>query len=133
MTVLIAAAAVLVIVSLALAWTATLTLYLKVPLLTRAFPAGFQLVRAHIDYLLMAMLMTTFVVLADRVDVGFSVALQWTIVVGAVWNPLGFVVLATRAGQRGPRPGFETWATVVGFVPATVGFGGAAISILGSV
>ena len=129
MDLLITVAAILVIVSLALAWVASLTLYLKIPALVKVFPSAFQLVRAHIDYLLMAMLLGVFVLLGDRQGVSYAAWLRWMMVIGAVYNPLGFVVLATRT-ERGPKPGFETWATLVGFIPATLGFGGAAVVLL---
>ncbi len=129
MTALTTTALLLVIVSLVLAWTASLAMYLRVPVLVRAFPSPFQLVRAHIDYLLMAMLLVVFVLLADRQGLELPDWLQLMMIIGAVYNPVGFVVLATRT-ERGPREGFETWATLVGFVPATLGFGGAAVHLL---
>ncbi|MEM8707161.1 MAG: hypothetical protein AAGE98_11940 [Actinomycetota bacterium] len=129
MDLLFLAAGICIVVSLVLAWLASLGLYLRVPIVLKVFPAAHQLVRAHIDYLLMALLLGGLALTADAQGVDLPTATEWLMVIGAFYNPIGFIVLATRPGEKGPRDGLETWATIVGFVPATLGFGHAAILI----
>ena len=118
-----------VVISLVLAWLASLGLYLRLPVVLKVFPAAHQLVRAHIDYLLMGLLLGGLALMADFQGADLPTVTQWLMVIGALYNPIGFIVLATRPGQKGPNPGAETWATLVGFIPATLGFGHAAILI----
>ncbi|KZY73571.1 hypothetical protein A3737_26595 [Oleiphilus sp. HI0065] len=54
---LLITAAICMLVSLGLAWLASLILYAKIARLKRIFPATHQLIRAHIDYLLMFILL----------------------------------------------------------------------------
>lgn len=126
---MVATAAGLIVVALCLSWLSALALYLEWAPVLKVFPSGHQLVRAHVDYLIMAALLTMFVVLADRQGVVFPAWIQWASVVGAIWNPFGFVVLAAT-GKKRPDPGWMTTATFVGFVPVTVGFGGCALHLL---
>lgn len=129
MDLLFLAAGICIVVSLLLAWLASLGLYLRVPVVLKVFPAAHQLVRAHIDYLLMGLLLGGLAVMASAQGVDLPSFTRWMMVVGAFYNPVGFIVLATRPGEKGPRPGAETWATIIGFVPATIGFGHAAILV----
>ena len=129
MDLLLFVAALCIVISLVLAWLASLGLYLEVGAVLKVFPAAHQLVRAHIDYLLMGLLLAATVFMAEYQDVDLPAFVRWMAVIGALYNPVGFLVLATRPGERGPRPGAETWATIAGFVPATIGFGAAAVLI----
>lgn len=129
---MVIAALVIVLIALVLAWLSALALYLEVQLVLRVFPAAHHLVRAHVDYLLMAALLGLFVLLADRENLVLPMAFQWAAIVGAIWNPFGFIVLAVT-GKKRPDPGWMTWATLVAFAPATLGFGASAIYILRNV
>lgn len=123
------AASALVLIALVLAWLSALALYLEMRPVIRVFPAAHHLVRAHVDYLMMAALLAMFVFFADRESLVLPMAFQQAAIVGAIWNPLGFVVLAVT-GKKRPDPGWMTWATLAGFVPATLGFGASATYIL---
>lgn len=116
-------AAICMIISLALAWLASFILYAKVGVLKRAFPATHQLIRAHIDYLMMALLLVMGFYLAER----FALVLpEWLIVlvcVGALYNPFGFIVLAVKPSLANTETLGEKLRVLIGFLPATIGYG----------
>ena len=119
---LLAVAAISVILSLILAWLATLIVYARVKWLKRIFPIPHNLVRAHIDYLMMATLLGV----AYFSCIWLSIILpSWVVVLlcyGVLYNPIGFVVQANnpKAGKSNTLIG--RIAVCVGFLPTTIGF-----------
>lgn len=102
---LLLTAAFCLIISLALAWIASFILYMKTAWLKKIVKANHQLIRAHIDYILMCLLLVvTYYLCQER-----SILLpNWCIItacIGALYNPFGFIVLAFKpkmATQRLP-------------------------------
>ena len=124
MNYLVYAGCVEIIVSLALAWLASLTRYVGVAPLKRLFKADHYLVKSHIDYLLMAMLLFLFYLL-DAPLPGWMIACM---IIGSTTNPflLGLLAIWPKPDYRMTRPyGF---AGVFSFALTTIGFGGAAIT-----
>lgn len=123
---LLAAAAGELLLSLALAWLGAFTLYLRPAFLTRLFPRPMYLIKTHIDFLLMALLMMAFYFTGVALP-GWVVA---CVIIGSLTNPALFMVLAVN-----PSPNMSALSplgisTVVSFLIATAGFGGAAWLIL---
>ncbi len=121
------------LISLGLAWLASLILYARLATLKRIFPASHQLIRAHIDFLLMSMLLVMFYYLGQAFGVEYP---AWTIAllcIGAVYNPLGFIVLAIKPDMANPKTSGEKLRILLGFLPATLGFGGASLLVLQAV
>ncbi|MBI1320357.1 MAG: hypothetical protein GC168_15625 [Candidatus Hydrogenedens sp.] len=114
------------LISLGLAWLGVATMYLRVPPLPRVFKRPNYIIKAHIDYLLMALLLMAFH--------GIGVPLPaWVVVcaiAGSLANPLLFLVLAAIE-----QPDYSPFrwlgiTSTVGFLLTTLGFGGAAVVVL---
>lgn len=115
-------AAICLIISLALAWIASFILYIKTAWLKKIIKANHQLIRAHIDYILMCLLLVvTYYLCQER-----SIALpDWCVItacIGALYNPFGFIVLAFKPKMANPETTFEKARVMLGFLPATIGF-----------
>lgn len=114
------------LVSLALAWLGAFTMYLRPALLTRAFPRPMYLIKTHIDFLLMALLLWAFYLLAVPLP-------AWVIacaIIGSLTNPMLFMVLAINPQPNMNPLGPLGMSTVVSFLVTTAGFGGAGVHLL---
>ncbi len=123
-------AAVCILISLTEAWLLSLMRYLKVAFLKRLFPGYHYLVRSHIDYLLMGMLLFLFYLVLDRLQIQVASFWLWMMVVGAIYNPLGFLVQAIKPDAADSDNPFIKAAIMLAFLPATLGFGGSAVFII---
>lgn len=129
---LITTGAILLLVSLGLAWLASFIIYAKIEGLKKLFPATHQLIRAHIDYILMALLLFACFYLIEH----FSLVIPNSIILitcfGAIYNPFGFIVLAIEPKLGNPKTLLEKARVLIGFLPATIGFGYIMLSYLAS-
>lgn len=129
---LLAVAAVSLLVSLALAWIASLIVYTKVAWLAAIFEAPYQLVRAHIDYLLMSLLLVMVHYLTERLGLILPPVILLLLCIGSLYNPLGFIALAIRPQMARPPTRSGQLSILVGFLPATIGYGYAMCAVLRS-
>lgn len=120
---LLATAAISLLLSLLLAWIASLIVYVKVGWLKSLFKAPFQLIRAHIDYLLMSLLLVLCFYLNERLNLDLPAFIIALLCLGALYNPLGFIVLAIKPQMANPETRADQIRILLGFVPATMGFG----------
>ncbi|MDX1452654.1 MAG: hypothetical protein R3183_08865 [Oleiphilaceae bacterium] len=127
---LLVVAAFALVLSLALAWLASLIVYAKIGFLKRCFPATHQLIRAHIDYLLMCMLLVVVFYLAERLALVLPSWVISLLCIGAIYNPLGFIVLAVKPKMANPQTLGEKARVLLGFIPATLGFGYVGIAVM---
>ena len=120
---LLVVAAGIMIFSLFEAWLATLIIYGKVKCLKKIFPATHNLIRSHVDYLMM----TSLLVVSYFVCLHLNIVLpKWVIVllcIGVIYNPFGFFIKAMNpeAGQSDTL--FGKVMVCVAFLPTTIGFG----------
>lgn len=122
---LVLAASVLLILSLILAWVLTGIRILQIGALKRMFPSDDQLLRAHIDYVLMSLLLYAFFALGTVLPTAI-IALM---IFGASVNPLLFFLLALqKKDEMTIGPVFKGLA-FTSFISATVGFSGAAVLV----
>lgn len=122
--------AICMLMSLGLAWLASLILYAKMSSLKKIFPATHQLIRAHIDYMLMFILLVAAFFLQERFEI---VLPSWVIVllcVGSLYNPFGFIILAIKPDLANPKTFADKAKTLLGFLPATLGYGYLMISLI---
>ncbi len=127
---LLAVAAFNLIFSLALAWLASLIVYMKIGALKRIFKAPHQLIRAHIDYLLMSLLLVCAHYLNSTLSLDLPALAILLLCLGALYNPFGFVILALRPEMANPSTRRDQLKILIGFVPATSGFGWLMLSTL---
>lgn len=112
-----------VLLSLALAWLASFIIYGKIAFLKKIFPAPFQLIRAHIDLLMMSFLLGLSHYLIERQGLNIPAWVILLFCVGAIYNPLGFVFLAIKPKLGNPETLAEKLKIYIGFLPATIGPG----------
>jgi hypothetical protein len=105
------------LLGLVLAWAVVGTLHLGLGHRLVAEPR--QLVRAHLDYLLMSLFLLLFSVLVPDLPTPWAALL----LVGAFTNPALFVAMAVRPGIQRERP-FAMLSTA-SFLATTAGFGAA--------
>jgi len=115
-----------IIVSLALAWLGVATMYLKLPPLPQVFRRPMYLIKSHIDFLLMALLLIAFHLIAVPLP-GWIVVCA---VIGSFTNSSLFLVLAVLE-----KPDFSPFkplgmAGTISFLLTTASFGGAAMVVL---
>lgn len=120
---LLATAAFVTVFSLVLAWLGTFIIYVKSDFLKRVFPATHNLIRSHIDYLMMASLLGVIYMACVFLNVALPKAIIAILCFGALYNPFGFIIKAInpKAGHSDTFMG--KLGVCLGFVPATIGFG----------
>jgi hypothetical protein len=115
-----------ILISLALAWLGVAVMYLRVPPLAGLFKRPTYIIKAHIDYLLMALLLMAFHAAAPPLP-------GWIIVcaiAGSLTNPLLFIALAIM--EKPDYSAFRPFGMLSSacFLLTTLGFGGAAVTVL---
>lgn len=118
------------LISLGLAWLASLILYAKIARLKRIFPATHQLIRAHIDYLLMFILLVSAYYLQGLLSITLPAWVIALLCVGSLYNPFGFIVLAIKPELANPQTFSQKLRVLIGFLPATLGYGYLMIAVL---
>jgi hypothetical protein len=108
-----------------MAWLLVFVRHLRIGLLRRLVPGDADLLRCHIDFLLMALMLYVFAALRVPLPGGIMVCL----VVGAITNPALFFVTAVRPGLRKDPPLAFQAVTTLSFLLTTVGAGGAAVVV----
>lgn len=115
----------LLIVSLVLSWVVTGIRMLQIGALKRFFPSDNQVLRAHIDYLLMSLLLYAFYALGTTLPI----ALIALMLFGATINPFLFLILARHTKDEMAIGAATKVLGFTSFVSTTVGFGGAAVLV----
>ena len=72
MSYMVIGASFFILISLALAWLATAVRIMQIPALKSYFPSSDNIVKSHIDYLLMALLLIAFYLLGKQMGVVWS-------------------------------------------------------------
>lgn len=127
---LLATAAGVLLFSLFEAWLATLIIYGKVGFLKKLFPMPHNLVRSHVDYLIMTTLLVISYYLCQHLMIELP---KWLIVllcVGVIYNPFGFFVKAINPNAGNAETPLGRVIVCLGFVPTTVGFGAVMVMVL---
>lgn len=119
---LLVVAAGVMVFSLFEAWLATLIIYGKVKFLKKIFPATHNLIRSHVDYLMMTSLLLVSYFICLHLNI---ILPKWVIVllcIGVIYNPFGFFIKAInpKAGQSDTFLGKVI--VCVAFLPTTIGF-----------
>jgi hypothetical protein len=125
--VLLAFAGLCLAIALALAWLLGVTLFFPEGALSKLIADRQNLVRAHIDYLMMSQFLLIFSLLFRQYAIDPPLWLLGAICYGAFFNPLGFLLRAFTRKPSGDalsntrEPHFPIQAAV-SFSCATVGF-----------
>lgn len=113
-------------IALILAWVLAVTLYYPDGTPARHIVSRSDLVRAHIDYLMMAQFIFIFALLFRQYSVTPPIWVVAAMSYGAFFNPLGFLKRAltpkpTKTSAVGVKPRFPSQA-FASFAMATIGF-----------
>ena len=93
------------------------------------FPNYHNLLKAHIDYLLMTGLLMIFFLLFDHFQVSPSPLVVLAMSIGSFMNPVGFIALAIKPSLR-QQPTSPFGAVMASsFTLTTIGYAGAAWSV----
>jgi len=128
---LLVVAAGAILLSLLEAWLATLIVYCKLSALKKVFPATHNLIRSHIDYLMMATLLSITYFICHHLAIELPLWVIITLCFGAIYNPFGFLVKAINPQAGNADTVFGRIMVCAGFLPTTIGFGYPMVVILG--
>lgn len=123
------AASVCLIMALLEAWLLTAARYLKWRWVKKVFPNYRDLVRSHIDYLIMsAIIFVVFLVLL-KLQISPPPWILWLTLIGAIYNPFGFILQAIKPDIVGEDT-LSKIGVVIGFLPLSIGLGWCVVAIL---
>ena len=94
---------------------ACLIIYAKVKRLKAIFPATHQLIRAHIDYLLMFILLVVTYYLAKELSITLPLWVIALLCIGSLYNPFGFILLAIKPTLANPETRLQKLRALTGF------------------
>ncbi len=127
---LLVTAAGVMIFSLFEAWLATLIIYGKVGFLRKIFRVPHNLIRSHVDYLIMTVLLCVSYFLCLHLSIELPAWLIVTLCVGVIYNPFGFFVKAINPEAGNAETPIGRVFVCLGFVPTTLGFGYVMVAVL---
>ena len=88
-----------------------------------------NLLKAHLDYLMMTGLLMVFFLLFTHFQVTPSPLIVWAMCIGSFMNPVGFILLSLKPDLRQhPASPFGLLMSV-SFTLTTIGYAGAALSV----
>jgi O-antigen ligase len=126
-SVLVVVGSLCLLITLGLAWC--LVGVRSSAFMKKLFPSYQNLLKAHIDYLLMTGLLMIFFLLFTHFRESPSLLVVFAMSVGSFMNPVGFIALAMRPDLR-QQPTSPFGAVMAGsFTLTTIGYAGAAWSI----
>jgi len=130
MTWLLVIAAFAIMFSLLEAWIATLIIYVKIDALKKIFPVPHNLIRSHIDYLLMSLLLVAIYFVCLHLNISLPKSIIIILLIGALYNPFGFFIQAInpKAGKNDTFAG--KLGVCLGFLPTTIGYSYSAFIIM---
>ncbi|HON58416.1 MAG TPA: hypothetical protein PLT45_02650 [Smithella sp.] len=121
-----ATGAVLIMISIATAWLIVARRYLSLGVATRYIRDDEKLVKAHVDYLMMGLVLLIFY----AVGMHFPSCLVVLACLGALTDPSLFVFLALKPDVNKKLGSPFSVISTISFLAATVGIGGVACLIL---
>jgi hypothetical protein len=127
---LLVTAAGVMLFSLLEAGLATLIVYGKVAFLKKIFPVPHNLIRSHVDYLIMTVLLCVTYFLCLHLVIELPKWLIVTLCFGVIYNPFGFFVKAINPSAGNAETIFGRVLLCLSFVPTTLGFGYAMVMVI---
>jgi hypothetical protein len=127
---LLVTAAGVMLFSLFEAWLATLIIYGKVSFLRKIFRVPHNLIRSHVDYLIMTVLLCVSYFLCLHLAIELPKWLIVTLCFGVIYNPFGFFIKAINPDAGSAETIFGRVMVCLSFVPTTVGFGYVMVAVL---
>ena len=109
------------IIALIEAWVMTVHSVYKPAVLDRVIKNYRDLVRSHIDFLMMSMLFFALYAVIVALSISVPPVIAWLSLIGGILNPLGFLVLAIN--PKDPREGsqYSKFGSIFTVVPLSIG------------
>lgn len=123
------AASLCLIIALLEAWILTAVRYLRWNGIKKVFPNYRDLVRSHIDYLIMSAIVFAVYLVLKELRITPPTYIIWLTFIGALYNPFGFIIQAMKPDIIG-NDLFSKVGVVIGFLPLSIGLGWCAVEIL---
>ncbi len=118
------------LVSIFEGWIMALIRYLKIKPLIKIFPGYRYLVRSHIDYVMMSILLFVIYLTLLALEVSISKLAISALIVGALYNPSGFILQAINPEIAEGNSKLIKFGTLAGFIPTTYGFCAVCLAII---
>ena len=116
------AASICLLTALVQAWILTSVRYFKMTFFRRIFKNYKDLVRSHVDYLIMSALIMALYLMVQSMSLQVPEPILWLVFIGALYNPFGFILQAIKPDIA--EGGFMKKVGVgIGFMPTTIGVG----------
>ena len=115
------AASICLLVAMIQAWLMTLVRYFNVKAIRKLFPNYRDLVRSHVDYLMMASLIYAIYLVLIQLQIMLPSLIVWLLFIGAIYNPFGFLLQAIKPDIAESGGMYTRVGTAVGFLPLTIG------------
>jgi len=122
-------AAICLLVALLEAWLLTAVRYLGWQGFKKVFPNYRDLVRSHIDFLMMSALLFGLYTTMEKLQISVPGVILWLTFIGAIYNPTGFVLQAMKPDIIG-KDLLSKIGVSIGFLPLSLGMGWCSIAIL---
>ena len=123
------AASICLTIALIEAWILTAVRYLRWNGIKKIFPNYRDLVRSHIDYLIMSAIVFSVYMVLKELKINPPSAILWLTMIGAIYNPFGFILQAMKPDIVG-NDLLSKIGVVIGFLPLSIGLGWCSIEIL---
>jgi hypothetical protein len=98
-------------------------------LMKRLFASYPNLLKAHLDYLMMTGLLMVFFLLFTHFHVSPSPLIVWAMSIGSFMNPVGFILLSVKPDLRQHPASPFGMLMASSFTLTTIGYAGAALSV----
>jgi hypothetical protein len=118
------------IVALIEAWVILVRFSSETGPVAKIVPGGRDLLRSHIDYLMMAQFLFIFFGLARISGLQYSAWIVGALCFGSFFNPFGFLVRALRPSYLEAPPKIFLSLMITSCVATTLGFSAAAITLV---
>jgi hypothetical protein len=116
----------LVLLSIAIGWVIIARKYLSLKIFERLFRDDKNLVKAHIDYVMMALVLFAFFF----IGINLPQPLIWLACAGAFADPALFIFLSTKPNVNKKVGSLFSVVSATVFLITTIGIGGSALFIL---
>jgi len=127
------ASAICLFIALIQAWLMTMVRYFQTAFVLRIFPNYRDLVRSHVDYLMMSSLIFAVYLVTLKLGIKLPEFIHWAIFIGALYNPFGFILQAIKPDIAESGGVYTKAGVVLGFLPLSIGLFWSSIALISTI
>lgn len=124
------AASICLLMALIEAWFMTMVRYFKLTSIKALFPGYRDLVRSHVDYLMMTALVFSMYLALVELSIQPPNVILWLVFIGALYNPFGFLLQAVKPELGDADTFLSKVGIAIGFLPLSIGLGWSAVMVI---